>query len=261
VYIPYAIRFGLSSLGFQFPAVAVAFCVLRFVSGGCGDGCDADAFGKLYGVPFFNNSGSGFVSSLFLRTKSGDYVVAGDGFARLPLCFWRIKEELGRSGFVTAPDLIGFFCCLSFVFVCGTDVSGGALGRFVYLERSGWFLVSTYSGGLHPLLGVLYTGVLRLVLFVALDPFYTGKEMVVGHLAWPVRSMTTRHVGFPDMLLLVPLQNFEAASSGRWPASGHLLQSPATRMTGSSLQGLDCNSLVFQGCLCKLYDVNYQKFM
>jgi hypothetical protein len=181
---------------------------------------------------------------------------------RLPLCFRRIKEELGRSGFVISPDLVGFFCYPSFVFVGGTDVSGGALGRFAYqLERSGWFLVPTYSGGLHPLLGVLYTGVLGLVLFVASDPFYTDEEMVVGHLAWPVRSMTTRHVGFPDVLLLVPLQNIEAASPERWPASGRLLWSPATRMTGSSLQGLDCNSLVFQGCLCKLYDVNYQKFI
>jgi hypothetical protein len=59
-------------------------------------------------------------------------MVAGDGFVRLPLCFRRIKEELGRSGFVTAPYLVGFFCCPSFVFVGGTDVSGGALRRFAY---------------------------------------------------------------------------------------------------------------------------------
>jgi hypothetical protein len=202
MYIPYAIRFGLSSLGFQFPAVAVAFCFLRFVSGGCGDGCDADAFGKLPGVPFFNNSGSGFVSSLVLRTKSGDCVVAGDGFARLPLCFRRIKEELGRSGLVTALDLVEFFCCPFFVFVgVSTGVSGGALGRFVYqLERSGWFLVPTYSGGLHPLLGVLYTGMLGWCC--------SWRQIPSTHLAWPVCSMTTRHVGFPNMLLFVPLQNF-----------------------------------------------------
>jgi hypothetical protein len=124
------------------------------------------------------------------------------------------KTAQMNSGFVTAPDLVGFFGCPSIVFVRGTDVSGGALGRFVYqLERSGWFLVLTYSGGLHPLLGVLCIDVLGLVLFMASDPFYTGEEMVVGHLAWPVRSMTIRHVGFPDVLLLVPLQNFEAASS------------------------------------------------
>jgi hypothetical protein len=100
---------------------------------------------------------------------------------------WRIKEELGRSRFVTALDLVRFFCCPSFVFIgVGTIVSGGALERFVYrLERLGWFLVPTYSGGLHPLLGVIYTGMLGLVMFVASDPFYTDKEMVVGHLAWP----------------------------------------------------------------------------
>jgi hypothetical protein len=114
---------------------------------------------------------------------------------------------------------------------------------------------------LHLLLGVLCSGVLGFMLFVASDLFDTGEVMVVGHLLRPVRSTFTRHVGFPDMLLLVPLQNFDDASSGWWSASGHLLRLPATSSTGSSLQGLVCNFLFFQGCLCKVCDVNYQIFL
>ena len=146
----------------------------------------------------------------------------------------RIKKELGRSGLLSDPDPVGFFFCPSLVFV-GVGLAE-FLGMLVYqLGRSGWFLDPTYSGGLHPLLGVLYTGVLGLMLFVASDPFYTSKEMVVVQLARPVRSTTTRHVGFSDVLLLVPLQNFEAASSGRWSASGRLLRPPAPATAGLSL--------------------------
>jgi len=47
------------------------------------------------------------------------------------------------------------------------------------LGRSGWFLDPTYSGGLHPLMGVLYTDVLGLMLFVASDPFYTGEALAI----------------------------------------------------------------------------------
>ncbi|OQU84992.1 hypothetical protein SORBI_3004G154466 [Sorghum bicolor] len=108
------------------------------------------------------------------------------------------------------------------------------LTRRIKLGRSGWLLDPTYSGGLHLLLGVLYTGVLWLILFIVSGLFYTGEEMVVDHLARPIRSTTTRHVGFPDVLSLMPLQNFEAASSGRWSASERLLRPLATRATGSS---------------------------
>jgi hypothetical protein len=45
-----------------------------------------------------------------------------------------------------------------------------------------------------------------LVLLVASDLFFTGDVMVVGHLARPARSTTSRHVGLFGMLLLVPLQ-------------------------------------------------------
>ena len=76
----------------------------------------------------------------------------------------RIKKELGTSGLLTNPDPVGFFFCLSLVFV-GVGPTE-FLGMLVYqLGRSGWFLDPTYSGGMHPLLGVLYTSVLGLMLF------------------------------------------------------------------------------------------------
>lgn len=145
------------------------------------------------------------------------------------LLSWRIKDELDSSRFrVSTPVLVGLFFCPSLVFV-GVGPAK-FLGMLVcQFGRPGWFLGPTFSGGLHPLLGVLYTDVLGLILFVVSDSFYTGEEMAVGHLARPVRSTSTRHVGFPDMLLLVPLQNCEVASSERCPASGLLLWPPVTR--------------------------------
>ena len=92
-------------------------------------------------------------------------------------------------------------------------------------------------------------------------PFFTGEVMADGHLAWPARSSSIRHVGFPDMLLLVPFLNSAASSSGGWSAPRHLPRPPATRATGCSLQGLVCNFLFFEWCLCKLNDVNCQTFL
>jgi hypothetical protein len=171
---------------------------------------------------------------------------------------WRIKVELGRSWLLCVLDPVVFFFSPSLIFVGVCLVK--FLGMLVYqLWISGWLLDPTVSGGLHLLLDVFCTGVLGSMLFVASDLFYTGEEMVVDHLARPVRSTSTRHVGFPDVLLLVPFQIFRATSSGRWSASGRLLRPPVTRMTGSSLQGLVCNFLFIQRCLCKVCNVNYQK--
>ena len=177
---------------------------------------------------------------------------------------WRIKEELGGFGFVVSvPDPDRFFYCPSLVLVsAGAGVYDGELWRFVYqLGRPGWCLDPTLSGGLHPLLGVLFSGVVGWMRSVASVPFFTGEVMADGHLAWPARSSSIRHVSFPDMLLLVPFQNFEDASSGWWTASVRLLRPPATSTTKSFLQGLVCNSIFFHGCLYKLYDVNYQIFL
>jgi hypothetical protein len=152
--------------------------------------------------------------------RSGDVV----DFSALPFrsdAPWRIKEELGRSGpLVSVLDLVSFFFCPSLVFIGADDgVSGGVLGRFGYQHgRPGWCVVTTLSSGLHPLLGSLYTGVLGLKLCEVSDLFNTGEGMAFGHPDRPTRSTVSRHVGFSDMLLWVPLENFEVAWSGRWPA-------------------------------------------
>ena len=41
---------------------------------------------------------------------------------------------------------------------------------------------------------------------MASDPCFTGEAMAVGHLSWPVRSVTYWHVELSGMLLLGPLQ-------------------------------------------------------
>jgi hypothetical protein len=159
----------------------------------------------------------------------------------------RIKVELGRSGLLCVLDPIVFFFSPSLVFVGVCPVK--FLGMLVYrLWRSGWLLDPTDSGGLCHLLDVLCTSVLGSMFLVASNIFYTGEEMVDNHLPRPVRSTSTRHVGFLDVLLLVPLQNFRAISSGRWSATGRLLWPPVTRMTESFLQGFACNFLFFQVC-------------
>jgi hypothetical protein len=75
--------------------------------------------------------------------------------------------------------------------------------------------------------------------------FNTSEGMASGHPDRPARSTVSRHVGFSDMLLWVPLENFEVASSGRWLASGRLFRPAAARTTGSFLQGLVCIFLFF----------------
>ena len=152
----------------------------------------------------------------------------------------------------------------SFRFANGWEFfcSGSAMTDRVYqLEKLGWCLDPTFSGGLHPLLGVFFSGVLGLTLPAASVTFFAGEEMAYGHLPRPAHSSTSRHAGFPNVLLSVPFQNFEDASSGWWTASVCLLRPPVTSTTGSFLQGFVCNSFFFHGCPCKLYDVNYQIFL
>jgi len=67
---------------------------------------------------------------------------------------------------VNVPDHVRFFFYPSLIFV-GIGLAE-FLGMLVYqLGRLGWLLDPTYSGGLHLLLGVLYTNVLRLMLLKA----------------------------------------------------------------------------------------------
>ena len=38
------------------------------------------------------------------------------------------------------------------------------------------------------------------------DPLFAGEVMASGHLDWPIRSVLKKHVGLPDVLLMVPLK-------------------------------------------------------
>ena len=155
---------------------------------------------------------------------------------------------LGGSG-LRVPGYVGIFFCSLFVFVgAGDGVYGEGRWRYVYqLGRPGWCLDPTLSGGLHPLLGVLFSGVVGWMRLVASVPFFTGEVMADGHLAWPAHSSSIRHVGFPDMLLLVPFLNSAASSSGGWSSPRHLPRPPATRATGCSYKDLFVISFSLKG--------------
>ncbi|CAD6206722.1 unnamed protein product [Miscanthus lutarioriparius] len=87
---------------------------------------------------------------------------------------------------VSDLDLVGFFYYPSLVSV-GAGIgdvgfSGGKLGRYVYqLEKSGWSLSPSFSGGLHPPLGDSLSGKPEL-LVDAPDPLLSGDVMATGHL-------------------------------------------------------------------------------
>ena len=132
---------------------------------------------------------------------------------------------------------------------------------FHQLLRSGWCSVPTASGGLLPLRGLSSSGGLGLLLAEAPDTLFSGEAMATSHLARPGRSATIRHIGIPDVLLLVPLKTFDDLSSGGWSASKRLFRLLPTRTTGSVLQGPGCTFSFFQSCLCKIWDVNCQNYM
>ncbi|CAO2177745.1 unnamed protein product [Urochloa humidicola] len=129
--------------------------------------------------------------------------------------------------------------------------------------KSGWVSSTTASGGLLPLLGDSSSGALGLLVIEVPDPLFSGDVMAIGHLARPVRSAITRHVGVPNMLLMVPLKmgNVFRREGGR--LHGRQIRPSVAGTTGRNLQGLGCNLFYCQACLCKLWDVNvnYQKFM
>jgi hypothetical protein len=121
--------------------------------------------------------------------------------------------------------------------------------------KLGWLLLTTFSGGLLPLRGVLMAGELGTLLVVAPGALFSGDAMTAGHLARPARSSIKKHVGYAAVLLLVPFLIFEASSSGGRSDSTRLIWSPATRNSGRNLQGSECNFPFFQGCLCKCWVV------
>jgi hypothetical protein len=143
------------------------------------------------------------------------------------------------------------------------DMAAGGKRTILYqlAEKLGWFSSFTASGGLFLLLGDSSSGASGLLVIEAPDPLLCGDVLAVGHLAWLVRSVIIWHVGVPNVLLMVPLKisNVLRREGGR--LHGWQLRPSATGTTGRNLQGLGCNLFYFQGCLCKLWDVNYQKLL
>jgi len=183
---------------------------------------------------------------------------------------------------VGAPILCGFLvagCAHAFSSLVGLDASDIATRgqrSFFYLfgghgvvrsigpplrfadrlvGKSGWFSSPTASGGLLPLLGDSSSGVAGLLVIEAPDPLYTGDVIRL------VRSAFTRHVGVPDVLLMVPMKIYDVLRRKSGRLHGQQLRPSATGMTGRNLQGLGCSLFYFKICLCKFWDVIYQKLM
>jgi hypothetical protein len=115
----------------------------------------------------------------------------------------------------------------------------------------------TCVGGSAPLRGSSLSGVPGLTVLGASDPSRPGDAMASGHLLQPDRSVSTKHVFFDVLLKTAP--KIFISSPGRWPASSCQLRSPVARKTGRSLQRLDCNYCIFQGCLCNM-SCNHQNY-
>ena len=98
------------------------------------------------------------------------------------------------------------------------------------------------------------SGVPGLLVIEALDPLLSGDVR-------PVRSAFTWHVGVPNMLFMVPLKISDILRREGGRLHGRQLRPSATGTTRRNLQGLGYIFFYFQSCLCKLWDVNYQKFI
>jgi hypothetical protein len=105
--------------------------------------------------------------------------------------------------------------------------------------------------------GLPLSGELELSTVEASDIQFSGDAMALGHLVRPARSASKVRVGVAGVPFWVPLK-ICVSSSGGWLASTRLSRPSATRTTGRSLQGRGCNFYVFQGCLCKCWNVNHQ---
>jgi hypothetical protein len=153
---------------------------------------------------------------------------------------------------------------------CFFDISGGFTAfvgggciRFAYqlVWKPDWILTTTGSGGLSSLRGESSLGERGLLMVEVLDPLLSGDVMASDHLLRPEHSMTSKHIGVSDVLLLVLMKTFDVPSSEGWSASMSLLRPSATRTTGRILQGHECNLYFFQRGLSKIWDVNYQNYM
>jgi hypothetical protein len=104
------------------------------------------------------------------------------------------------------------------------------------------------------------------------DSLYSGDVVACGHLIRLGRSSVTRRIDVFDMLLEVPTKTC-GPSSGRKSASSstldvflrcvvRLFRPVATGTTGRMiLLGLCCNFYFLQGCPCKIWNVNFMKYL
>lgn len=156
---------------------------------------------------------------------------------------------------VGALDLVRLSFCPSHVSIhVGTEagLSGRNLGRYVYqFVKLGWFLSSTSSGGLLPLLGVTSSGEPGLLVDEAPDPLFSNDVAAAGHLAQPRRSTIIKHVDISNALHLVPLKTSDVPSLGRWSASRHLLRALVTSTTERIFNDLDVIFLYFKGAFVR----------
>ena len=126
------------------------------------------------------------------------------------------------------------------------------VGLLFQPEKSSWFFVPTYFGGPVPLLVTSSSGDSGLLAALeASDSSSSGDAMADSHQRG--RSASTRHIG-SDVLLKTASKNC-VSSPVRRSASSCMLQPPVASKSGRSLQGLECNFFIFQGCLCKLWVV------
>lgn len=171
---------------------------------------------------------------------------------------WRIKEGLvgfasRRAFLLSLPRLRWWqFWCLRRAWeVCLPTCAAGLV------------LDPTSFGGLLPLLGVLASGEMGVLADLVVPDLYFFQRGDGHRPSSAARAFSgVRYADVFDVLLLLAMENYDVPSvRGSASSCGRALRSPATSMTGQFLQGSGCNFHFFQGFLCKIWDVNYQKLI
>jgi hypothetical protein len=135
-------------------------------------------------------------------------------------------------------------------------------GGSCYSQINGLYVqvALTFSSGFLPLRGALFAGLLGKSTVEASGFLFSSEMMVVGHLVRPVRSAGKKYACAAGVLLFVPFITLKLFRREEGQLQ-RLVRPPVTRATGRSLQLPICNFLYLQGCLCKCWVVNYQKYM
>lgn len=231
------------------PAAAVAIVVFGFVAGSSGVLVSrnkinsSSSCSRIVGL-------EGSLSGIFCFLLGCSSGIVVDGVGCLMLVHESVEHRFGVlvRGFSTGELFVGFFhalvlqlilcgflvagCAHTFSSLIGLDASdiatrgqrsffflfGGhgdvrSIGApfFAYrlAGKSGWFSSPTTSGGLLPRLGDSSSNVPGLLVIEAPDSLYTGDVIRL------VRSAITRHVGVPDVLLMVQIKISDVFSSER----------------------------------------------